>query len=208
MYGVRRVQYTAESAAAAAAAVRSRATRVNQRSVMPAARRAPCRLFMLGSSAASGGRRGRQPVTGVPPQPGAGAAPQRAGWRGMSACTHPVDLDAEVLDEVFVVDALEDLELLGDGADGAVVVGLQVDLLHGHQVARLVVHRRVHAPEPALACRTQRQTLSTTVYIHAPEPALACPTQRTTDLVPGELTIHKYTRNKPALACRTEQNHR
>jgi hypothetical protein len=32
-----------------------------------------------------------------------------------------------------------------------VIVGLQRDLLHGHDVARLVVDRRVHLPEVALA---------------------------------------------------------
>ena len=49
-----------------------------------------------------------------------------------------------------MVDALEDLELLGHGADGAVVVGLQLDLLHGHQVAGLVVDGHVDPAEPAL----------------------------------------------------------
>ena len=55
-----------------------------------------------------------------------------------------------VVDEVLVADALEDPELLCDVPEGLVVVGLQWQLLHRHDVASLVVDRSVHLAEGAL----------------------------------------------------------
>lgn len=62
-----------------------------------------------------------------------------------------VHLDAVVLDQIFVRDALEDLQLNGHVLDGARLVRLYGDLLHGHQLAGGVVDGRVHFAEAALA---------------------------------------------------------
>ena len=64
---------------------------------------------------------------------------------------HVLYLDAVDLHKVRVLDALEDPELVGDPPDGAVVVGLQRQHLHGHQLAGLVVHGSVHLAEPTAA---------------------------------------------------------
>ena len=55
-----------------------------------------------------------------------------------------------MIDEVLVSDALEYPELLCHVPERLVVVGLERQLLHGHDVASLVVDGRVHLAESAL----------------------------------------------------------
>lgn len=68
----------------------------------------------------------------------------------VTSSTHPMDLDAVVAHQVLVTDALEYLEFLSDVADCAVVIGLKRQLLHCHQLSRLVVYGCVHLAEPSL----------------------------------------------------------
>ena len=58
-----------------------------------------------------------------------------------------------MIDEVLVADALKDPEFLGDVPQRLVVVGLEGQLLHGHDVARLVVDSRVNFAKSALQCQ-------------------------------------------------------
>lgn len=71
-----------------------------------------------------------------------------------------VDLDAVVAHQVAVARALEDAQLVGHAAHRPVVVRLQADLLHRHQLARAVVHRREHAPETPLSCQAIAKSTS------------------------------------------------
>ena len=55
-----------------------------------------------------------------------------------------------MLDKVRMVNGLKYPEFLGHALEGLVVVVLQGDLLHGHDVARLVVDGGVHLAEVPL----------------------------------------------------------
>ncbi len=56
-----------------------------------------------------------------------------------------------MINEVLVVYALENPQLVSDVPQRLMVVGLKRDFLHGHDVARLVVDRRVDLAEVTLA---------------------------------------------------------
>ena len=61
-----------------------------------------------------------------------------------------VNFNTEVFDEVKVVDGLKYPELLSDTLECLVVIVLEGDLLHGHDVPRLVVDGGVHLAEVPL----------------------------------------------------------
>ncbi|ALC45476.1 maker158 [Drosophila busckii] len=59
--------------------------------------------------------------------------------------------DAIVAHQILVLNALENLQLLGDILQRTRLARLYGNLLHGHQLARIVVHSRVHLAKASLA---------------------------------------------------------
>ena len=60
--------------------------------------------------------------------------------------------DSVMIDDVFVSDTLKDPEFVRDVLERFVIVGLELDLLHGHNITSGVVDRRVHFAKMALPC--------------------------------------------------------
>jgi len=60
------------------------------------------------------------------------------------------DLHPVVADQMLVLDAFEDAQFIRHATDGFVVIRLQGNLFHGHQLARLIVDRHVHLTEATL----------------------------------------------------------
>ncbi len=58
-----------------------------------------------------------------------------------------MDLDAEVADEVRMADRFKSADLVDQQPHRPVVLPLELQLLHSHQMTRLQIQRRVHRTE-------------------------------------------------------------
>ena len=59
-----------------------------------------------------------------------------------------------MINQMFVMDALEDSEFIGNVPQGFMVVGLERNLFHGHDVSGPTVDGGVDLPEMTLTCQS------------------------------------------------------